>query len=183
MGKFRDWLDLNEKAKIETQKEINESVNTDELNSTGIGYGRDFQTPPRRLLSQAEADQNQPLLSPLYYTPGHAALRRSGRGASADLAEAIPQILDQKPAMIVMADVGTVPDGAREKLIAWMRNGGTLVRFAGSHLATAENDEDLLPVLLPHRRARSPRRHAFMDRTAGFRFPEERSVPGPLPAE
>lgn len=38
MGKFRDWLDSNEKAKIETQIEVNESVNASELNSTGIGY-------------------------------------------------------------------------------------------------------------------------------------------------
>ncbi|RWQ62090.1 MAG: RNA-binding protein, partial [Mesorhizobium sp.] len=56
------------------------------------------------LLSQAEADQAQPLLSPLYY------IRRAlqpfadlAEPSSADLADAIPQLLDQKPAMIVMA--------------------------------------------------------------------------------
>jgi hypothetical protein len=101
------------------------------------------------LLSQAEADQAQPLLSPLYY------IRRAMQPfadlvepQSADLAEAIPQLLEQKPAMIVMADVGTIPDVARERLIEWLRNGGTLVRFAGSRLAAAGNDEELLPVLL-----------------------------------
>lgn len=101
------------------------------------------------LLSQAEADQAQPLLSPLYY------IRRAMQPfadlvepQSADLAEAIPQLLEQKPAMIVMADIGTIPDAAREKLVEWMRNGGTLVRFAGSRLAAAGNDEELLPVVL-----------------------------------
>lgn len=101
------------------------------------------------LLSQAEADQDQPLLSPLYY------IRRAMQPfadlvepQSADLAEAIPQLIDQKPAMIVMADVGTIPEAARAKLVEWLREGGTLVRFAGSRLAAADNDEELLPVVL-----------------------------------
>jgi hypothetical protein len=101
------------------------------------------------LLAQADADQAQPLLSPLYY------IRRAlspfadlVEPSSADLADSIPQILDQKPAMIVMADVGTIPEQVRPKLIDWVENGGTLVRFAGSRLAAAGNDEDLLPVRL-----------------------------------
>jgi len=101
------------------------------------------------LFSQADADQAQPLLSPLYY------IRRAlspfadlVEPASADLAEAIPQLLDRKPAMIVMADVGTIPGQARQKLIEWVDNGGTLVRFAGSRLAAVGTDDDLLPVHL-----------------------------------
>jgi hypothetical protein len=101
------------------------------------------------LLSQGEADQAQPLLSPLFY------IRRAlqpfadlAEPQSADLTDAIPQLLDQKPAMIIMADVGTIPDAARERLVEWVRNGGMLVRFAGSRLAAAENDPDLLPVRL-----------------------------------
>ncbi|BCH31420.1 RNA-binding protein [Mesorhizobium sp. L-8-10] len=101
------------------------------------------------LLSQAEADQAQPLLSPLYYI--RRALQPFAdliEPTSADLADAIPQLLEQKPAMIVMADVGTIPAGARVQLVDWVKGGGTLVRFAGSRLAAAENDEDLLPVRL-----------------------------------
>lgn len=101
------------------------------------------------LLSQAEADQAQPLLSPLYY------IRRAlqpfadlAEPSSADLADAIPQLLDQKPAMIVMADVGTIPEQVRQRLVDWVDNGGTLVRFAGSRLVAAGNDDDLLPVRL-----------------------------------
>ena len=101
------------------------------------------------LLSQAEADQAQPLLSPLYYIK-RALLPFADlvEPASQDLAEAIPQLLEQKPAMIVMADVGTIPDTARQQLIEWVDNGGTLVRFAGSRLAAAGNDQELLPVRL-----------------------------------
>src|SRR5690606_29794119 len=68
--------------------------------------------------------------------------------AGADLARAIPELLDQKPAMIVMADVGTLPDEAHDALLEWVEGGGTLVRFAGSRLAAAEFDETLLPVRL-----------------------------------
>ncbi|WP_378949385.1 DUF4159 domain-containing protein [Mesorhizobium sp. ANAO-SY3R2] len=101
------------------------------------------------LLSQVDADESQPLLSPLYY------IRRAlqpfadlSEPTSSDLAEAIPQLIEQKPAMIIMADVGTIPAPAREKLLAWLNEGGTLVRFAGSRLAAAGNDEELLPVRL-----------------------------------
>lgn len=101
------------------------------------------------LISQAEADAAQPLLSPLYYI--RRALEPFSdlvEASSTDLSEAIPEILEQRPAMIVMADVGTLPDTARERLIEWMNEGGTLVRFAGSRLAAAGNDEELLPVRL-----------------------------------
>ena len=101
------------------------------------------------LISQSETEGAQPLLSPLYY------IRRAMEpfadlveASSPDLAEAIPQILEQRPAMIVMSDVGILPDEARARLIEWMDGGGTLVRFAGSRLAAAGNDEELLPVLL-----------------------------------
>ncbi len=101
------------------------------------------------LLSQAEADQAQPLLSPLYYI--RRALEPFAdliEPASPDLAEAIPQLIEQKPAMIVMADVGTIPPAAHAQLVEWVKNGGTLVRFAGTRLTSAGNDEELLPVRL-----------------------------------
>ncbi|WP_296744943.1 DUF4159 domain-containing protein [Mesorhizobium sp.] len=101
------------------------------------------------LLSQSEADQAQPLLSPLYYI--RRALQPFAdlvEPSSADLADGIPQLLDQKPAMIIMADVGTIPEQVRQRLVDWVNNGGTLVRFAGPRLAAAGNDDDLLPVRL-----------------------------------
>ncbi len=107
------------------------------------------QAPPRRAVVSAEADQAQPLLSPRYYI--RRALQPFAdlvEPSSADLADAIPQILDQKPAMIIMADVGTIPAQVRQRLVDWVDNGGTLVRFAGSRLAAAGNDDDLLPVRL-----------------------------------
>lgn len=101
------------------------------------------------LISQSEANTAQPLLSPLYY------IRRAMEPfadivepQSSDLADAITQILEQRPAMIVMADVGVVPQSVRESLVDWLRKGGTLVRFAGARLAASGNDDELLPVRL-----------------------------------
>jgi hypothetical protein len=103
------------------------------------------------LISQADSsDVAQPLLSPLYYIT--RALRPFAdliEPKEQDLAKSIPALIDQKPAVIVMADVGTLPPTARRKLIDWLKGGGTLVRFAGPRLAAVtENDEELLPVPL-----------------------------------
>ncbi|WP_038386025.1 DUF4159 domain-containing protein, partial [Bradyrhizobium elkanii] len=48
--------------------------------------------------------------------------------------------------MIVMADVGTLSPEIRDRLNAWIEQGGVLVRFAGPRLAQA--DDDLVPVKL-----------------------------------
>ncbi|MFC3722636.1 DUF4159 domain-containing protein [Neoaquamicrobium sediminum] len=127
------------------------SIVVDGQNQAASVYLLDENSRRRRvgLISQAEADAAQPLLSPLYYI--RRALEPFSdlvEPSSTDLNEAIPEILEQRPAMIVMADVGTLPDTARERLVEWMNEGGTLVRFAGSRLAAAGNDEELLPVRL-----------------------------------
>ena len=72
-----------------------------------------------------------------------ADVRLGDRGAPQ---QAITQFLDQKLPMIVMADVGTLSPEIRERLNAWIDQGGVLVRFAGPRLAQA--DDDLVPVKL-----------------------------------
>ncbi|NWM39886.1 hypothetical protein GY644_25025, partial [Escherichia coli] len=72
-----------------------------------------------------------------------ADVRAGDRGAPQ---QAIGQFLDQKLPMIVMADVGTLSPEIRERLNAWIEQGGVLVRFAGPRLAQA--DDDLVPVKL-----------------------------------
>lgn len=101
------------------------------------------------LIAQGDGDVAQPLLSPLHYiSRALVPFADLIEPTSADLGSAIPELLEQRPAMIVMADVGTLPDEAHAALADWVDNGGTLVRFAGPRLAAAEPDEDLLPVRL-----------------------------------
>ncbi len=99
------------------------------------------------VVSGSSSDTAQPLLASTFYLTRalspFADVRLGDRGAPQ---VAITQFLDQKLPMIVMADVGTLSPEIRERLNAWIEQGGVLVRFAGPRLAQA--DDDLVPVKL-----------------------------------
>lgn len=101
------------------------------------------------LVSGESADEAQPLLSPLYYIS--RALEPFAdivRPSTANLAEAIPELLERKPSVVVLADIGVVPDEARTALQKFVENGGYLVRFAGPRLAATTGEDTLVPVRL-----------------------------------
>jgi len=99
------------------------------------------------IVSGSTSDTAQPLLAPTFYLTRalgpFADVRLGDRGAPQ---QAISQFLDQKLPMIVLADVGTLSPEIRERLNAWIEQGGVLVRFAGPRLA--QGDDDLVPVKL-----------------------------------
>jgi hypothetical protein len=99
------------------------------------------------IVSGSTSDTAQPLLASTFYLTRALApfadVRLGDRGSPQ---QAITQFLDQKLPMIVLADVGTLSPEIRERLAAWIEQGGVLVRFAGPRLAQAE--DDLVPVKL-----------------------------------
>jgi hypothetical protein len=99
------------------------------------------------IVSGSTSDTAQPLLAPIFYLTRALApfadVRLGDRGAPQ---QAITQFLDQKLPMIVLADVGTLSPELRDRLAAWVDQGGVLVRFAGPRLA--QGDDDLVPVKL-----------------------------------
>ncbi len=99
------------------------------------------------IVSGATNDTAQPLLASTFYLTRalspFADVRLGDRGAPQQV---IAQFLDQRLPMIVLADVGTLSPEIRERLSAWIEQGGVLVRFAGPRLAQA--DDDLVPVKL-----------------------------------
>ena len=99
------------------------------------------------IVSGSSSDTAQPLLASTFYLTRalspFADVRLADRGAPQ---QAIAQFLDQRLPMIVMADVGTLSPEIRERLNAWIDQGGVLVRFAGPRLA--QSDDDLVPVKL-----------------------------------
>lgn len=99
------------------------------------------------VVSGSSTDTAQPLLASTFYLSRalspFADVRLGDRGAPQQV---IAQFLDQRLPMIVMADVGTLSPEIRERLNAWIEQGGVLVRFAGPRLAQA--DDDLVPVKL-----------------------------------
>src|SRR5882672_10173706 len=99
------------------------------------------------VVTGATSDTAQPLLASTFYLTRalspFADIRLGDRGAPQQV---IAQFLDQRLPMIVLADVGTLSPEIRERLAAWIEQGGVLVRFAGPRLAQA--DDDLVPVKL-----------------------------------
>jgi Domain of unknown function (DUF4159)/Aerotolerance regulator N-terminal len=99
------------------------------------------------IVSGSTNDTAQPLLASTFYLTRALApfadVRLGDKGAPQ---QAITQFLDQKLPMIVLADVGTLSPEIRERINAWIEQGGVLVRFAGPRLAQA--DDDLVPVKL-----------------------------------
>jgi hypothetical protein len=99
------------------------------------------------LISGANADQAQPLLSPLHYlSRALAPFADLREPAGTDIAETVSRLVDEGVSVIALADVGTLVGEAREEIERWVENGGVLVRFAGPRLA--EGGDDLVPVRL-----------------------------------
>lgn len=101
------------------------------------------------LLSGETRDLAQPLLSPLYYirvalAPYADITEPDGN----DFLKVIPQLVQEKPSVIVMADIGRLPEQAYQPLQTWIENGGTLIRFAGPRLASAPANDPLVPIRL-----------------------------------
>ncbi len=96
---------------------------------------------PVGLMGGAGDDEAQPLLGELYYLQrALAPFTELHRGTIAELAQA-------GTAVLVLADVGVIPEEDSGRAKSWIENGGVLLRFAGERLA--ENaDPTLLPVRL-----------------------------------
>ncbi len=98
------------------------------------------------VVSGSVADRSQPLIGATYYLS--RALNPFADVSLAEgvaPAEAVARFLDRHLPMLILADVGNVTE-ALDRLNKWIDNGGVLVRFAGPHLARA--DDDLVPVKL-----------------------------------
>ncbi|MEE9314880.1 MAG: DUF4159 domain-containing protein [Rhizobiaceae bacterium] len=100
------------------------------------------------LISGGKADQIQPLLSPLYYISRALNPFSEVRAArAANITKAVPELIEEKISTLILADIGTLPDGTSKQLEKWIQKGGMLVRFAGPRLAAAK-DDTLVPVEL-----------------------------------
>ncbi|WP_185983533.1 DUF4159 domain-containing protein [Aureimonas mangrovi] len=108
-----------------------------------------FQRRRVALVSGEASDLAQPLLSPLYYiTRALEPFADLVRADSADLSVAIPRLVEQRPSIVVLADIGVLPEPARESLETFVEGGGILLRFAGPRLAANAGDDPLVPVRL-----------------------------------
>lgn len=126
-------------------------ITVDGLANAGGTYLLDDGFRRRRVafLSGEVVDASQPLLSPLHYiNRALAPYADLIEPSVADLSVAIPELLEQNPSVLIMADIGRLPEDVHEKVQRWIEAGGMLIRFAGPRLAAAPADDPLVPVLL-----------------------------------
>ncbi len=98
------------------------------------------------IVSGSTADVAQPLLSPAYFLTRALAPFADVREVRPGVADPISSALDERPSVLVLADVGQVTGPAHDRLVEFLDAGGLLLRFAGSRLAGA--GDDLEPVTL-----------------------------------
>ncbi len=120
------------------------------------------------LQSGVSSENAQPLLSPLYYVS--RALEPFAELSEPADAATLKAQLDQGLSMLVLADIGVLPEDQQRLIGEWVNRGGVLLRFAGPRLAGAQ--DSLIPCACAKAAAasaaRSPgkRRRAFRLRDA-----------------
>jgi hypothetical protein len=98
------------------------------------------------IVAETSAETAQPLLAAGYYLTRALGPFADAREAPGPASIAIPQALDQRPAVIALADVGALAGETHDALARFVEEGGVLLRFAGPRLAA--NPDDLIPVRL-----------------------------------
>ncbi len=96
------------------------------------------------LQTPASLEQAQPLLSPLHYVS--RGLEPYAELFTPETSADISNLIDGGLSMLVLADVGKVPEDISPKLADWVAKGGILMRFAGPRLAAGH--DGLVPVRL-----------------------------------
>jgi hypothetical protein len=96
---------------------------------------------PVGLVATGPLEEAQPLLSELYY------LQRALEPFTELRRGEIGELLGRELAVLVLPDLGRLPEAEVERLAAWIEAGGLLLRFAGPRLAEGDADR-LLPVRL-----------------------------------
>jgi hypothetical protein len=116
--------------------------------SAGAVHLLDSSSRRRRvaLVSGETTDTAQPLVSARYFVARaiqpYSDLREPPRGTP----DPILRALEERPDVLILADIGTITGETANDVIRFVENGGMLIRFAGPGLAAAS--DELLPVRL-----------------------------------
>ncbi len=96
------------------------------------------------LQSGGSLEEAQPLLSPLYYVS--RALEPYAEISEPENPAQLKEQLEAGLSMLVLADIGVIPQETAEAINPWLERGGVLLRFAGPRMAGAQ--DELVPVTL-----------------------------------
>ncbi len=96
------------------------------------------------LLSGNSLEDAQPLLAPLYYVSN--AIGPYAEISEPENSTELQGLLDAGLSMLVLADIGVIPEDDARRVKSWLERGGVLLRFAGPRFASAQ--DELVPVTL-----------------------------------
>jgi Domain of unknown function (DUF4159)/Aerotolerance regulator N-terminal len=130
---------------IELRNEVQRVMVADQ-NHAGARFLLDdrFSRKTVALQTGVSAEAAQPLLSPAHFLT--RALEPYAELTEPQSSGELQAQLDAGLSMLVLADIGVVPQEASAGIAKWVEQGGMLLRFAGPHLAAAQ--DDLMPVKL-----------------------------------
>jgi Domain of unknown function (DUF4159)/Aerotolerance regulator N-terminal len=130
---------------LELRNEI-QSISIANENHAGARQLLDDRWRRKTIAIQSGTSQEaaQPLLSPLHYVT-RALEPFADLREPADTAELKAQ-LEAGLSMLILADIGKLPQESHDAIAPWIEKGGVLLRFAGPRLAAAT--DDLVPVKL-----------------------------------
>jgi Domain of unknown function (DUF4159)/Aerotolerance regulator N-terminal len=139
------------KARFNLPVELRNEVSLVEIfgeRSAGAVTLLDSRSRRRRVgvVSGDSADLAVPYVAPDYFIDKALSPFADLRDARPGEVDPISDIIDEQPAAIILTDVGRIAGPTHDKLAAWVANGGTLIRFAGTRLA--QSVDDLVPVRL-----------------------------------
>ncbi len=143
--------DVNRTVTLPLPLELRQDVARLEIEqgrSTGSVWLSDESQHRRRVavVSETSGDASQVLLSPLTYISRALSPFAEVRLSKQAPTEAINSLLDENPSVLVLADIGQLPDGAKQKIEQFIDKGGVVLRFSSTGLAGT--GDDLVPVPL-----------------------------------
>jgi Domain of unknown function (DUF4159)/Aerotolerance regulator N-terminal len=130
---------------IELRNEI-QSISISNENHAGARQLLDDRWRRKTIAIQSGVTQEsaQPLLSPLHYVT--RALEPFADLHEPANATELQSQLDAGLSMLILADIGKLPQESHDAIAPWIEKGGVLLRFAGPRLAAAT--DNLMPVNL-----------------------------------
>lgn len=143
--------DANQVVTLKLPLELRQDVARIEIEqgrSAGSVWLSDESQHRRRvaIVSETAGDAAQVLLSPLTYISRALSPFAEVRLSKQAPTEAIASLLDENPSVLVLADIGQLPEGAKQTIAGFIDKGGVVVRFSSTGLASS--GDDLVPVPL-----------------------------------
>lgn len=135
--------------------------------------------PEVGLATGGEGLADSPLRAPAYYLERALEPRADIRRADVD------SLLDRNLPVLILADIGALPDHLRSRMDSWIRSGGALIRFAGPRMAAERTGLTPVPLRSGERSVggalswQTPRRLATFEEDgpfAGLPIPENITV-------